>query len=117
MPGSLEHFLGGSLFDDAPEIHHEHALAELAHDGEIVAHEEDAGAVFALDRFEELQQWRLDRHVECADSLVAHEQLRFEDHRARDCDWLALAARKFATAPTRVFGPEADAGQHGLHAY
>ena len=42
----------GALLDHAPEVHHQHAFAELAHHGEVVAHEKDAGAVLALDRRE-----------------------------------------------------------------
>ena len=43
-------------------------------------------------RAKQLEDLRLDRHVERADRLVAHQQLRLEDHGARDGHALALAA-------------------------
>src|SRR5687767_3269249 len=109
MPWTQEHFLGGPLLDHAPEVHHEHALAEFAHDREAVAHKKYAGAPVALDRREKLEQLGLDRHVERAHGFVAHEEPRLEHHRARDGHALALSAGKLTAAPARVFGAKAHA--------
>ena len=46
----------------------------------------------ALQRLQQIDDLRLDRHVERRHRLVADDQLRLEDHRPRDADALALAA-------------------------
>src|SRR6185437_8943123 len=82
----------------AGELHHaaavedEDPIAEPPHDGEIVAHEQDRHAVFALEAGEQIEDLRLHGDIERADRLVANEEPRPEDHRARDARALTLAA-------------------------
>src|SRR6187397_2868633 len=113
MPWPAEDFLGGPLFHHASQVHDQHAFAQPAHHGEVMAHEHDAGTAITLDGFEQREQLRLDRYVERADRLVAHEQPGLEHHGACDRHALTLTAGKFATATLRKFGTEPDARQHG----
>src|SRR3982751_5450920 len=112
MAWPAEYRLGRALFHHAPEIHDQHAFAQLAHHREIVTHENDAGAVCLLDGGEELQELRLDRNIECTHGFVAHEQAWPENHGTRNGHALTLPTRQFTTAPSREFRAETDACQH-----
>src|SRR5262245_770820 len=59
--------------------------------------------MLALQLYQEVEDLRLDRHVERADRLVAHDQRRAERQRAGDTDALALAAGELVrVAPDHV---------------
>ena len=89
--GRREHLVGGALLGDRAEIHYDHAVREVAHQRQIVADEQERGAVLALDLHEQLGDRRLHRDVERGDRLVG-------DHHAR----LPANARAM---PTRCFWP------------
>ena len=61
-----------------------------------------------LEVGEQVEDLRLDRHVERADRLVEHEDLRVERERAGDADALALPAGELVRVAGRVLGAEAD---------
>src|SRR3546814_10887899 len=68
---------------------------DLPDDGKVVADEEDRDARLALKIDQQVDDLRLDRHVESGHRLVAYQQVRFGYHRARDGDALRLSAGKF----------------------
>ena len=61
---------GGSDLDDAAEIHHRDAVADVPHDREIVRDEQDREAELALQVAQQVEDLRLDRDVERGDRLV-----------------------------------------------
>ena len=81
--------------DDAAEIHHRDALAEMPHDRQIVRDEQVGQAEALAQILEQIDDLRLDRDVERRDRLVADDEFRLERQSARDPDALALAARHF----------------------
>src|SRR3546814_18047449 len=68
---------------------------DLPDDGKVVADEEDRDARLALKIDQQVDDLRLDRHVESGHRLVAYQQVRFGYHRARDGDALRLSAGKY----------------------
>src|SRR5690349_24554385 len=71
-------------------VHHRDAVGEDVDDGEVVADEEARELQLLLQVLQEVQEARLDGHVEGRGRLVGHEQLRSERERAGDADALTL---------------------------
>src|SRR5882724_3667313 len=80
--------------DDASEIHHGDAMADMRYDREIMRDEQIGEAMLALQIDQEIDHLGLDRDVERGHWLVADDQPRPERQRAGDADALALAAGK-----------------------
>ena len=103
--------------DDLAEIHHQHAVAEILHDVEVVADEDVGEAELALEVDQHVQHLRLDRLVERRHRLVEDHQPRPQRQRAGDVDALALAARQLVRiAFGVVVGIEPDLAQQVAHA-
>ena len=97
-------------FDDAAEIHDHHAVADVAHDREVVADEEQGEREVAAQLHEEVEDLGLDRDVECRDALVADQEVGLDGERAGDADALALTAGELVREAVGHAGLEA----HGL---
>ena len=80
------------MFDDSAAVHHGDGVAHSADDSEIVGDEEIGKAKVALQVFEQIEDLRLDRHVERGYRFVADDQLRIERDRTGDPDPLPLSA-------------------------
>ena len=97
---------GGAAFDDLAALHHIGAVGEAAHDAEIVGDEHDRHAEPLLQIGEELEDARLDGHVERGRRLVGDQHVRVVGERHRDHHALALAAghlvRIGVDAPGRI---------------
>ena len=89
---ALEQGARGGQLDDLPGIHHGHAVGDVAHDAEVVRDEQDAHAQALLELAEQLEDLRLDGHVQRGGRLVGHEELRFAGQRHRNHDALLHAA-------------------------
>ena len=59
-------------------------------DAHVVGDEQVGQAELALELLEQVEDLRLDRHVERGDRLVADDEVRLEDERPGDADALAL---------------------------
>ena len=77
---------------DAPGIHHRDAVAHLADHAEIMADQHERHAEFAAHTVEQLEDLRLDRHVERRGGLVRDQQLGLPGERHGDHHALVLAA-------------------------
>ena len=75
--------------------------------GEVVADEEVRQLVFILQFVQQVDDLRLDGHVECGDRLVADDELGVERERTRDADTLALAAGELVRVAGLVVGLQA----------
>ena len=96
-------------FDDLAEIHHQHAVRNVADDVEVMADEQIGQAEFALQIDQQVQHLRLDRLVERRHRLVENDETRRQRQCARDVDALALAAGDLVRiAVGEVFGPQPD---------
>jgi hypothetical protein len=73
------------------EIHHHHAVADVADDVEVVADEDIGQVELRLQVYEQVQHLRLDRFVERGDGLIQDDDARLEGQRSRDVDPLPLA--------------------------
>ena len=80
------------VLDDPAEIHHGDAVADVLDHRQVVRDEQVRQAELALQVHQQVDDLRLDRHVERGDRLVADDQLRVERQRPRDADALPLAA-------------------------
>ena len=95
--------------DDAAEIHHRDAMADVLDDREVVRDEEIGQAELRLQIHEQVDDLRLHRHVERRDRLVADDHLGLDGERARDPEALALSAGEFVRILPHLVGPQADA--------
>jgi hypothetical protein len=106
--GPVVQLAGRGRLYEPPEIHHRDAVADVPDDGQVVGDEQVREPELALELLEQVDDLRLDRHVECADRLVGDDEVRPERERAGDADALALAAREFVRVPLAVVGVEPD---------
>src|SRR5215470_14905823 len=93
MQRVVEQLVAIGQLDDAAEIHHRDTLTEMPYDREIVGDEQVGETEARAQILEQVDDLRLDRHVERGHCLVANDEFGLERERARDPDPLALAAR------------------------
>ena len=84
----------GAVLDDPAGVHDHDVVDHLGDDAEVVGDEHERRAGLLLELPDELEDLRLDRHVEGGRRLVGDEQLRLAGERHRDHDALAHAARQ-----------------------
>ena len=105
----LQHAIDRAGLDDLAQVHHQHAVGDMAHHREVVRDEQHGEPERLLQLGEQVEHLRLHRDVERRHRLVADQQLRVERERARDADALALAAGEFVrialAAPRRRARP------------
>ena len=80
------------LLDLPSRVHHEHAVGDVGDDAEVVRDEDDRGAEPLADVAHQVEDARLDRHVERRRRLVRDEHLRVAGQRHRDHHALPHAA-------------------------
>ena len=102
--------------DDAAEIHHRDAVADVLDDREVVRDEEIRQAELRLQVHEQVDDLRLHRHVQRRDGLVADDHLGLDGEGARDPQALALSAGKLVRVLAHLIGPQADAREQPRHA-
>src|SRR5690606_35535477 len=68
------------------------AVADVAHDGEVVGDEEVGEVELVLEILEQVDDLRLDGHVERGDRLVGDDEVGLHSERAGDTDALTLTA-------------------------
>jgi len=98
-----------------PEIHDEDPLAQLLHHREVMTDEQQAQAGLALQLRQQRHDLLLRRYIQGTQGLIAYQQLRREDHGARDRDALALAAGELVRVTLAERGLQADALQCRAH--
>ena len=92
--GLGEDVLGSAFLDDLAALHDVDALGHLADDAEVVGDEQHGHAHLALQLLQQLEDLRLDGHVERRRRLVGDQQVGLVGERHGDHDALALAARQ-----------------------
>ena len=89
---AVEDLLGRAVLDHVAAVHHEHVLARLGHDAEVVGDQDDRRAQPLLHLVHQLDDLRLDRHVERGRRLVGDQHGGIARERHRDHHALAHAA-------------------------
>ncbi len=102
--------------DDLAEVHHGHAVGDVAHHRQVVGDEEVGQAELLLEVFEQVHDLGLDRDVERGPRLVADDEVRIGGKRPGDADALPLAAGELVRVAVGEVGVEADRLQQFLHA-
>ena len=101
--------------DDAAEIHHRDAVADVLDHREVVRDEQIRQLQFVLQIHQQVDDLRLDRDVERGDRLVADDQVRVERQRAGDADALALPAGEFVGIGLHRLRPQSDSLEQMRH--
>ena len=98
----------GLDLDDLAEVHDRDPVGDVADDGEVVGDEQVGQPEVRLEPLEQVDDLRLDRHVEGADRLVADDDLGLDGERPGDADALALAAAELVRIALDERGVETD---------
>ncbi len=92
MDWSAENIRRLADLNDAPEIHHGDAVADLLHDREIVSNEQVREPEFLLQVVQKIDDLSLHGHIECGKRLVADDERRLDSQGTRDAETLPLPA-------------------------
>ena len=87
-----EQFIDRCRLDDTAEVHHHHAIRQMLDDAEVVADEQIREVELLAQVHEQIENLRLDRHVERGHGFVAHQHRRLHRKRTSNADALALTA-------------------------
>ena len=93
MERLLEDPLGRTRLDETPRVHHGHAVADAADERQVVADVEDGRAVPLLELHQQVEDARLDCHVQRGGQLVGDQELRIGGERLGDHHALFHPAR------------------------
>ena len=83
-----------AALDDLAIGHHAHPVRHLAHDAEIVGDEQHRHVEFRFELEQQVEDLRLDGHVERGGRLIGDQQVRLVGERHGDHHPLPLAARE-----------------------
>jgi hypothetical protein len=116
MERVVEERVGFRQLHDLAEIHHGDPVAHVPDHGKIMSDDHEGQPEALLQVFEQIDDLRLDRHVEGRDRLVADDQLGIARQRPGDADALALAAGEFVRVAVRMGRQQADRAHEVGHA-
>ena len=91
----LDDGVGRSLLDDAAVVHDEGAVAEILHEGDVVADKENGETGLPAQISEQLEDLLLHGDIEGAGGFVADEKLWLDSESAGDRSALTLTAADF----------------------
>ena len=111
-----ENLLRRAHFDDAAQVHHGHAPADMTDDAEVVGDEEVREIETLLQVLQQVDNLRLNRDIERGNRLVADDDLGADRQGAGDADALALAAAELVREALGVVGVQADGLEQLGHA-
>src|SRR5882672_499086 len=94
MPRIAENLAHRTGFDDAPCVHHGHAIGCLCDDPEVVRDEQQREVERRLHVAQQVEDFRLNRDVERGGRLVGNHERRLAGERHRDQHALPHAARQ-----------------------
>src|SRR5206468_8593379 len=88
-----KHLLYCPHFDDLADIHHRYAVADMPNHAEVVCDEQVSQIELFLQLAEEVEDLRLDRHIQRGHRFIANDQLGCTARAramARRCRWPPL---------------------------
>ena len=89
-----EELVGRRHLDDLPGIHQRHALRHAGHHAQVVGDQQQAHLLLALQRAQQVQDLRLDGHVQRGGGFVGHQEVGLGGQRHGDHHALLLPARQ-----------------------
>src|SRR6204780_1560655 len=101
--------------DDAAEIHHGDASADMLDDRQIMGDEQISEPEFLLQVLQQIDDLGLDRYIQRRHRLIADDQFGLDRERTRDADALALTAGEFVRMAADMIRLPAD-GLEQIHA-
>ena len=107
MARRLEHRLGLGDLHHPAQVHHGHPVRQVAHQPQVVRHEQDGQVQPFLKLQQQVDHLSLHRHVKGRDQLVGDQALGFQRQRPRDADTLPLPAGKFMRQASGGLGRQA----------
>lgn len=113
----IKHVAHRTTFDNPPQIHHRHAPAEMTHHAQIVRDEQKPQPALLDQPCKQLQNLRVNRHVERADWFIGDDERRHQRQGARNRDALPLAAGEFVCVAIERFGRQADLAEQRRDAF
>ena len=93
MLGGREQRIGAALLDDLPRIHDGDGPGHLGDNAHVVRDEDQRHAALILQAAQQIEDLRLDRHVEGRRRLVGDQEARIAGDGHRDHHPLVHAAR------------------------
>ena len=94
MLGVVEDLVESPGLDDPPPVHDQDPVGDLGHDAEVVGDQYHRQAPLGVQRLQEPQDLRLDRHVERGRRLVGDQQVGLQGEPHRDHRPLAHPTRE-----------------------
>jgi len=93
---AFKHRRRGRKLDDAPEIHDCHSIGHVAHDREFMGDQQHAETGMTLQILQQIENLRLDRHIERRYRLIEDEERGSYSQSAGEADPLPLATAEAA---------------------
>ena len=90
-----DQLLGVRQLQDIALVDDGNAIGNVTHHRKVVGDEQVGDAALLLQLAQQVEHLRPDGHIQCADGLVRHDELRLYDQRPGNADALALPAGKF----------------------
>ena len=111
VDGPGVHRAGGADLDQLAQVHHPDGVRHVADDGEVVGDHDQGETPLVLEVLHQIEDLRLDRHVEGRHRLVGHDDLGLEGEGTGESDALALPARELVRVPAGSRRVEPDLAQ------
>ena len=104
----VEHLVRVAFFHQVTQIHHAHAVGNVPNDAHVVRHKQVRQPALALQLLQQVDNLRLNRHIQRRHRLVAHDNLRIKNQRARQADALPLTTGELVRITIEMLRPQAD---------
>ena len=115
----MEDLVSRCQLDHRAEVHDADAVGDVLDDRQVVRDEHIGQILLFLQIEQQVDDLRLNGHVQRGDSLVADDELRLRGERAGDADTLPLAAGELVREAVQEVGRKAavvhDLEDHFLH--
>src|SRR5437868_589538 len=108
VPGTCQKLLRRCYLHDLAEIHHGDPIADLLDHRHVVRDEEIGEVELVLQVLQQVEDLRLDRHVQRGDRLVGDDQLWSKGQGSSDANALPLAAAELVREPAAVLSAQPD---------
>ena len=107
VEGIAEDVFLRAILHEVAEVHNADGVGDVLNNGKVVADEEVGQLVLILQLVQQVDDLRLNGHIQRRDRLVADDKLGVERERTRDADTLALAAGELVRVAVLVEGLQA----------
>ena len=85
-----EHLVCRALLNNPPTLHDRHMVGQISHNTHVVGDEQQTQSQLNLQFTQQVENLRLNRHVEGGRGFVAHEHLRLNGQGPRNREGLSL---------------------------